>query len=67
MFRSQFDFNGVKGRLGATDVAELVDILSDANDVILERVSMNLDEAAGTETWFRHINSMHVFRYQTRC
>ena len=28
-------------------MAELVDILSDANDVILERVSINLDEAAG--------------------
>eukprot|EP00092_Neocalanus_flemingeri_P021730 GFUD01023573.1.p1 GENE.GFUD01023573.1~~GFUD01023573.1.p1 ORF type:complete len:902 (-),score=286.05 GFUD01023573.1:77-2782(-) len=47
MIRSQFEYNGVKGRLGATDVAELVDMLSDANDVILERVSMNLDEAAG--------------------
>ena len=48
MIKKQFEYNGVKGRVGgATDVAELVDMLSDANDAILERVSMNLDEAAG--------------------
>jgi len=47
MIKKQFEYNGVKGRVGATDVAELVDMLSDANDAILERVSINLDEAAG--------------------
>ena len=50
----QFDGNGVKGRVGATDVAELVDMLSDADDAILERVSMNLDEAAG-QTIFKSV------------
>ena len=37
----------MKGKVVSNDVAELVDMLSDANDIILERVSMNLDEAAG--------------------
>ena len=31
----------------SNDVAKLVDMLSDANDIILERVGMNLDEASG--------------------
>jgi len=47
MIRKQFEYNGVKGKVVSNDVAELVDMLSDANDIILERVSMNLDEAAG--------------------
>jgi len=47
MIRKQFDYNDVKGKVTSNDVAELVDMLSDANDIILERVSMNLDEASG--------------------
>jgi len=48
MIRNTFEFNGInKSRLGATEVADLMDTLSDANDAILERINMNLDEAAG--------------------
>ena len=44
--RRQFQYSGVKVRLG-TDVAEMMDALSDANDVLLERIAISLDEAAG--------------------
>merc|ERR1719419_1692688 len=47
MIKKQFEYNGVKGKVGDTDVADLIERLSDANDIILERISMNLDEAAG--------------------
>ena len=48
MIRSVMEFNGInRARLGSTDVADLMDTLSDANDTILERINMNLDEAAG--------------------
>ena len=36
-----------RARLGSTEVADLMDTLGDANDTILERIGMNLDEAAG--------------------
>ena len=43
MIRNTFEFNGInKSRLGATEVADLMDTLSDANDAILERINMNL-------------------------
>jgi len=47
MIKKQFEYNGVKGKVGDSDVADLIERLSDANDIILERISMNLDEAAG--------------------
>ena len=48
MIRNMFEFNGInRARVGSTEVADLMEALSDANDVILERVNMNLDEAAG--------------------
>ena len=48
VIKNLMEFNGInKARLGSTEVADLMDTLSDANDAILERVNMNLDEAAG--------------------
>ena len=48
MIRNLMEYNGInKARLGSSEVADLMDTLSDANDAILERVNMNLDEAAG--------------------
>ena len=47
MIRNLADHNGIKARLGSSEVADLMETLSDANDVILERINMNLDEAAG--------------------
>ena len=48
MIRTVLEYNGInKARLGSTEVADLMDTLSDANDTILERINMNLDEAAG--------------------
>jgi len=47
MMKSQFNFHGIKAGVSATQVEDLVDLLTDANDTILERINMNLDEAAG--------------------
>ena len=48
MIRTVLEYNGInKARLGSTEVADLMETLSDANDTILERINMNLDEAAG--------------------
>jgi len=47
MIKTQLEYNGIKGRVSSTDVEELLDILSDANDVILERIGINLDDAEG--------------------
>jgi len=48
LLRAQLSYNNIKAKLSSNaDVSELVDILSDCNDSILERVSLHLDEAAG--------------------
>lgn len=48
MIKNLMEYNGInKARLNSTEVADLMDTLSDANDAILERVNMNLDEASG--------------------
>ena len=47
MIRGVMEHNGINARMGSTEVADLMDTLSDANDTILERINMNLDEAAG--------------------
>ena len=66
MLRSQLEHNGIKGRL-PTHTAELLDKLSDANDTLLERIHINLDEAAGIkrtadplllEVSQRHVNKI---------
>ena len=48
MIRNMMEFNGIsRARMGSSEVADLMDTLSDANDAILERINQNLDEAAG--------------------
>ena len=42
MMKSQFNFHGIKAGVSATQVEDLVDLLTDANDTILERINMNL-------------------------
>ena len=66
MLRSQLEHNGMRGRL-PTHTAELLDKLSDANDTLLERIHISLDEAAGIkrtadplllEVSQRHVNKI---------
>jgi hypothetical protein len=40
-------YNGIKGRVDGNDVSRTLEVLADANDHILERVSINVDEASG--------------------
>ena len=40
-------YNGISGRIDKNDVAKTLEVLADANDRILERVSINVDEASG--------------------
>ena len=47
MIKNLMEFNGINKARLPTEVADLMDTLSDANDAILERVNMNIDEAAG--------------------
>lgn len=48
MIRNVMEFNGIsRARMGSSEVADLMETLSDANDAILERINQNLDEAAG--------------------
>ena len=48
MIRGVMEFNGIsRARMGSSEVADLMETLSDANDAILERINQNLDEAAG--------------------
>ena len=66
MLRSQLEHNGIRARL-PTHTAELLDTLSDANDTLLERIHISLDEAAGIkrtadplllEVSQRHVNKV---------
>lgn len=42
-------FNGIKGRVDSNDIARTLEVLADANDHILERVTINIDEASGVK------------------
>eukprot|EP00088_Acartia_fossae_P033021 TRINITY_DN3379_c0_g1_i1.p1 TRINITY_DN3379_c0_g1~~TRINITY_DN3379_c0_g1_i1.p1 ORF type:complete len:868 (-),score=234.75 TRINITY_DN3379_c0_g1_i1:296-2899(-) len=47
MIKTQLNFQGIKAGVSTSSIDALVDLLTDANDTILERININLDEAAG--------------------
>merc|ERR1719233_2658644 len=49
MLKSQLSFQGIKSGVNTSDIENLVDMLTDANDTILERINMSLDEASGAK------------------
>jgi hypothetical protein len=44
ILRDQLEYNGIRSRVAATEPAELLDLLSDANDTLLERVHLRSGE-----------------------
>ncbi|XP_023327767.1 exosome component 10-like [Eurytemora carolleeae] len=55
MLKMQLNFQGINSGVGSSQVEDLVDLLTDTNDTILERINMNLDEAAGLK---REVNPL---------
>jgi len=47
MIHDQAGFQQIKLRATSSEAGDLIDMLTDASDTILERINMNLDEAAG--------------------
>ena len=47
IIKSQLNYHSIKANVDSGDIGDLVDVLCDANDALMERINMNLDEAAG--------------------
>lgn len=47
LIKSQLDYHNIKVRCDSNDISDLVDSLCDANDALMEKININLDEAAG--------------------